>query len=390
MLAARFYDGETGFRARAPAALRGNRARKDSRRRSKHAVSDGRTRGVSLAGTACRRLYTERPSSPAMVARRHASPDEANVPAEEAQARPHARVSCAHADARRPAHDQAPAQEGALAADRLSGAGSVERSAGSDAARRPRLSRSADFDRVYRQGRSVASRHLVLYAFPRERDEPTRRRATTRRASGSGVSVGRAVGGAVERNRVKRLLREAFWSLPDELPDEPRLRGRGSAGRGRRSRTPSGLDGVRARARASCSSGSSCDAAAAEAAELHETALLAAVVAGADPALPAVDLARCCRGAASTSRPARPTPSRRCGRYGAAARHRAGRLAPAALQPVQPRRATTRSSAPAGCSDDAMIRLREHPPAADRRRRLAAHVAARRRRPRLGLVDRRR
>ena len=34
-------------------------------------------------------------------------------------------------------------------------------------ARRGRLSRSADFDRVFREGRSHANRHLVLYAFPR-------------------------------------------------------------------------------------------------------------------------------------------------------------------------------------------------------------------------------
>ena len=76
--------------------------------------------------------------------------------------------------------------------------------------KRRRLSRSAEFDRVFREGRSHASRYLVLHAFPRPDavdDEPR-----------LGVSVGRRVGGAVERNRVKRLLREAFWASADALP----------------------------------------------------------------------------------------------------------------------------------------------------------------------------
>jgi ribonuclease P protein component len=75
-------------------------------------------------------------------------------------------------------------------------------------ARRRRLSRSAEFERVYREGSSHASRHLVLHSFPRPESEGPR----------LGISVGRKVGGAVERNRMKRLLREAFWAAAPELP----------------------------------------------------------------------------------------------------------------------------------------------------------------------------
>jgi ribonuclease P protein component len=76
--------------------------------------------------------------------------------------------------------------------------------------KRRRLSRSGEFDRVYREGRSHASRYLVLYSFPR---------APGGEGPRLGVSVGRKVGGAVERNRVKRLLRESFWSAAGDLPD---------------------------------------------------------------------------------------------------------------------------------------------------------------------------
>lgn len=80
-------------------------------------------------------------------------------------------------------------------------------------AKRGRLSRSAEFERVYRQGRSHGGRYLVLHVFPRDAREP----ADSARL---GLSVSRKVGGAVERNRVKRLLREAFATQADRVPSD--------------------------------------------------------------------------------------------------------------------------------------------------------------------------
>ena len=71
-----------------------------------------------------------------------------------------------------------------------------------------RLSRSRDFDAVYRHGRSVSSRFLVLYWFPQEEAGSPR----------FGFSVPRSVGGAVERNKIKRQLREVWRARLEKVP----------------------------------------------------------------------------------------------------------------------------------------------------------------------------
>jgi ribonuclease P protein component len=81
------------------------------------------------------------------------------------------------------------------------------------APKRPRLSRSSDFQRIYRQGSSTASRFLVLYSFKR----PAEAGAEGPRL---GLSVSKKLGGAVVRNRVKRLLREAFQACAGHLAEE--------------------------------------------------------------------------------------------------------------------------------------------------------------------------
>lgn len=81
---------------------------------------------------------------------------------------------------------------------------------GAGSPRRRRLSRSGDFKRVYKDGSSKATRHLVLYSFDRGSDKKDEVRL--------GVSVSKKLGDAVARNRVKRVLKEAFWTRID--PDE--------------------------------------------------------------------------------------------------------------------------------------------------------------------------
>lgn len=62
-----------------------------------------------------------------------------------------------------------------------------------------RLLRHADFERVYKQGRRHFASHMTVFYLPRPEAEGIR----------VGFTVGKVLGGAVVRNRMKRRLREA-------------------------------------------------------------------------------------------------------------------------------------------------------------------------------------
>ena len=129
--------------------------------------------------------------------------DEADLSAEEAKASQDTWVPGPQPDPFRPRHPAAPASEGPQAPHPLTLA-----SEGRPDARRRRLSRSGDFDRVYREGSSSANRFLVVYSFSHREDESDD-------GARLGLSVGRKIGKAVTRNKVRRAVRESFWELPE-------------------------------------------------------------------------------------------------------------------------------------------------------------------------------
>ncbi|MFQ5491000.1 MAG: ribonuclease P protein component [Phycisphaerae bacterium] len=90
-----------------------------------------------------------------------------------------------------------------------------------------RLTRQGEFDRVFARRCSVGDRRLVIYAVENGSD-------ITR----LGVKVGKRMGGAVTRSRIRRRLREAFRTQQHGLPRGldvvciPRVGGSGDAGVG--------------------------------------------------------------------------------------------------------------------------------------------------------------
>ncbi|MGL6279078.1 MAG: ribonuclease P protein component [Gaiella sp.] len=76
--------------------------------------------------------------------------------------------------------------------------------------RRHRLSRSRDFDAVYRQGRSASTRSLTVHWFDRPEETSAEARL--------GLAIPRSVGSAVTRNRLKRQLRAVWAELASDVP----------------------------------------------------------------------------------------------------------------------------------------------------------------------------
>lgn len=74
--------------------------------------------------------------------------------------------------------------------------------------REARITSSRDFREVYRRGKSVANKELVLYFLKKESPQ-------TR----IGISVSRKIGSAVTRNRIRRLVKEAFRRNETEIKE---------------------------------------------------------------------------------------------------------------------------------------------------------------------------
>ena len=69
-----------------------------------------------------------------------------------------------------------------------------------------RLKKNWDFKRVYRYGRTVVSRNIVLYYCPNGME-----------SNRIGFSISKKVGKSVVRNKIKRIYREAFFKLEEQL-----------------------------------------------------------------------------------------------------------------------------------------------------------------------------
>src|SRR5579864_3501360 len=213
---------------------------------------------IPFAPIAPRHLYSSfvlRPSTESGAAIFHA---QAYIPTQPAQAIQEARISHAHEDPGRPEGAFPPPRQGAQAGlgetrfprivpyvsrilsvrvpaccnnigKNQIAVSAVAAKQDSNAAvkagnfpRSARLLRHADFERVYKQGRRHFSASITVFYLPRPGAPTQTMNGKAQGTSGLrvGFTVGRALGGAVERNRMKRRLREAVrLTRPANVPN---------------------------------------------------------------------------------------------------------------------------------------------------------------------------
>jgi len=124
--------------------------------------------------------------------------DEENVPAEQPSTEADARLPLSDGYPRRAEHTQAAEEKGAKAADGQHPTKAAGMTASYRYPKTARVRRRAEFVSLQRDGSRRHTAHLIVIRRPAH--ERTR----------LGVTVSKRIGNAVVRNRVKRLLREAF------------------------------------------------------------------------------------------------------------------------------------------------------------------------------------
>lgn len=73
-----------------------------------------------------------------------------------------------------------------------------------------RIKKNSEFQEIFKTGKSFANRELVIYYREKKGQEHFR----------VGISVGKKIGNAVTRNRLKRYIRECFRKVKDNLKQE--------------------------------------------------------------------------------------------------------------------------------------------------------------------------